>query len=170
MNNEQTKYLFKELDFIDTSISRLDNQIQKSKHFCILLWLGVLGFLVSDTVANLNNSQVKNALFLTVLIPLLFGIMDFHWRRALLMVSWRQLMISLFITHHDETLKKDFGLFPVLDPTGNNYDEKHYPPCITNLDQYKTKPTPWEVILYKEAKWFFPTMMLFSIIIGALYA
>ncbi len=74
MKKEQTKYLFKDIDFIDIIICRLNNQIQKSKYFCILLWLGAIGFLVSNTFTNLPQSQVKNTHFSKAMIPIIYAI------------------------------------------------------------------------------------------------
>ena len=63
------------------------------------IWLGLLVLFFLDNFLELDEKTLGFVLLLSVLIPLVFWLMDFYWRKALLDVSWRQKIISLFVNN-----------------------------------------------------------------------
>ncbi|TVL95313.1 MAG: hypothetical protein CV087_24440 [Candidatus Brocadia sp. WS118] len=126
-------------------------------------------------------SQIKIGLiFLTGLIPLLFWVMDYHWRKHLLQCSRRERNISLFLNSEaferlvlkgEKDLKgKRFPFFDVVgwiytktagEETRDSFPEEY----LTNPGEFRG----WKVIRYKDAKWFYGTMFVVSMVLGASY-
>lgn len=101
--------------------------------------------------------------------------MDFRWRKHLRFASTREKIISLFINspefgewmiNENSSIK-----FPIYDPVGwiyttemeskENYDEKY----LVDRNQFSF----WDILLYKDAKWFYSVMIIVSILFGIFY-
>lgn len=171
--------LLKEIDQIHSTIKNLDDIIFKTKNFGFLFWGGSL-YLIVQHLSNVPWKIKIALIFLTGLIPLLFWVMDYHWRKHLLQCSRRERNISLFLNSEAfERLvlqgEKDLKgkCFPFFDVVGWIYtkttEEKSGVPF---LDEYLIDPEDfrgWKVIRYKDAKWFYGTMFVVSMILGASY-
>jgi hypothetical protein len=188
--------LQKEIDLIDGTIKNLDDIIYKTKNFAWLMWGGSL-FLI---VGYLDESDVNHQLliFCTVLIPIIFWLMDYQWRKHLRFASEREKIISRFINSQDflEAIKDEGqSKFPLLDPVGWIYVQD------SNAEKSETKPEnkntkssskdkkgssrkmefdssylvdrdmfrKRDIAFYKDAKYFFPGMIVISIAFGVLY-
>lgn len=153
MNTFKSELLIKELDLIDTTISRLDLQIEKGKHFCITIWLGLLVFFFLDNFLELNEKTLGFVLLLSVLTPLVFWLMDFYWRKALLDVSWRQKIISLFV--NNKAFQYEDSEFALLDPVGFIFSVNDYPEYIKNDKNFIKKPSNLEAFLLQRRQMVF---------------
>jgi hypothetical protein len=167
--------LLKELDHIRDSIKNLDDLIYKTKNFGFLLWGGSIALIVE----HLKDEQAKDDVFrpvllgLTAVIPLLFWVMDYHWRKYLLQTSEREQVISRFLNSEafEELVlmgKRDKAgeQFPFYDVVGWIYTVSKTPQpfalgYLINPKEFRG----WKVILYKDAKWFYPSMILVSVVL-----
>lgn len=176
----QWEVLMKEIDLIDTTIRNLDDIIFKTKNFAFVLWGGSL-YLIVEQLSSNPTVNVKLLIFLTALIPLIFWMMDFQWRRHLLHASAREKIISQFLNSdafdqwimHQEESKIHF---PIYDQVGwtytrqaqeskeltRTYDSKY----LTDLKANRLA----KVLFYKDAKLFYPVLMIVSIVFGVLYS
>ena len=178
--------LLKELDLINATITRLDNQMQNSKRICILLLTGWLGWFISNET-GLSPYHRGCIILGAAVFPILFWGMDFFWRKALRTVTRRQLRISIFLnSNNPEVYLTEGGTqkFYVLDPLGSLYEkndfkimnkllkDKYIDDAIAGMDKKEKdllkeeKISNWRVLVYKEAKWFFPSLILLPLIIG----
>lgn len=171
--------LLKEIDLIHSTIKNLDDIIFKTKNFGFLFWGGSLFLIVKD-MSDINPRTKMALIFLTGLIPLLFWAMDYNWRKHLLRCSRRERLISHFLNSNDfERLvlqgEKDLDgkRFPFFDVVGWTYTKtaegKASEPF---LDEYLINPNEFRgrmVIFYKDAKWFYGTMFLTSLVLGAIH-
>ena len=176
----KTEILLKELDLIDSTISRLDSQIQNSKNVCIILWTAWIGWFI--TIASMKNLVVVSVIF-----PVLFWFMDFNWRKALLTATKRQLRISIFFNAVDIKQRlndAETGNFPLLDPVGWLFKKEAYAiieeiinqksvnSLSNNLNEkkrvfiLKKNISSWDVINYKESIWFFLSLIIISLTLG----
>ncbi len=73
--DHQTKLLYKELDLIDSAIRQIDEITKGIKNWAIVTWTASLG-------AALASDELKQFIFLTALIPMLFWIVDGSYRRV----------------------------------------------------------------------------------------
>ncbi len=171
--------LLKEIDQIHDTIKNLDDIIYKTKNFGFLFWGGSLYLIVAHM--DDEKHEMKAALILlTALIPLLFWVMDYRWRKHLMQCSQRERHISHFLNSEAfERLvlegEKDIEgkRFPFFDIVGWIYTKAEYgKPGSPFLEEYLINPDEfrgWKVINYKEAKWFYWTMMLVSIVFGIIH-
>ena len=176
--------LLKELDLIDATISRLDAQIQTSKNICITLWTAWLGWFVKFILENPDEGKAW-LLFGALFFPILFWAMDYNWRKALLSTSLRQKRIAVFLNSRlGMSWLEDANktAFPILDPVGWLYDGSAYSEVFEKIkseEGYNANflKKAWEdivlgkslkpinVLLYKEAKWFYPTLIIVPIVL-----
>lgn len=171
MNDLSTQILFKELDLIDNTISRLDKQIQISKNICITLWTAWLGWFLTDYINGNSKENLNLVILASAIFPILFWLVDFEFRKALLSVGERQSIISLYLNSRD----KENTELPLLDPVGwiYNFDvEALVNKCEFKLLDNKKKlllgqKIHWiNILFYKEAKWIFLPLILISIILA----
>lgn len=172
--------LMKEIDLIDTTIRNLDDIIFKTKNFAFVLWGGSL-YLIVEQLSSNPAVNVKLLVLLTALIPLIFWMMDFQWRRHLLNASAREKIISQFLNSdafdqwimYKEEPKKHF---PIYDPVGWIYTRKAQETeqlARTYDNKYLTNPKAnrfGKILFYKDAKLFYPVLMIVSIVFGLLYS
>lgn len=103
--------LKKELDSIDNSIRKIDDIGNSIKNWAILSWTGTVA-------AILGKPELYCYALVSALPPLIFLLVDAHWRKVQRRLSYRQRLIADFINSKD--LDKAFELgqmsFQVLDP------------------------------------------------------
>ena len=171
-NNYRYKILLKEIDIIHSTIKNLDDIIYKTKNFAFLFWGGSL-FLIANL--ELNDDVKISLILLTVLIPIMFWIIDFQWRKHLRMASQREKTISLFINSDkfEKWLNGKNIRFPLYDPVGwiflkRDCQTKEY---LSEIDEkYFTTPFKFlDILLYKDSKWYFSLMIIVSILFGTVY-
>lgn len=68
--------------------------------------------------------------------------MDFYWRKALVVVSWRQKMISLFVSN--KVFQYEDSEFPLLNPVGFVFAINEYPEYIKSDKNFIKKPSNLE--------------------------
>lgn len=172
--------LFKELEIINSTIKNLDDIIFKTKNFAFLIWGGSLYF-ISEKL-KVNDVSSKSHLFImTALIPLLFWVMDYRWRKHILQCSKREKIISLFINSAEfkKIVSGEYELppgeqFPFFDPVGWIY-------TMQSILKDKEMPNDYfgnkylidereftfrKIILYKDAYIFYGTLISLSFLIG----
>lgn len=168
--------LLKEMDQIHDTIKNLDDIIFKTKNFGFLFWGGSL-YLIVEHMKELSHEAKTILILMTALIPLLFWIMDYGWRKHLMLCSRREWHVSHFLNSEVfEQLvlqgKKDLDgkQFPFFDVVGWIYTKTlrgKNDGCF--MDEYLIDATEfrgWKVITYKDAKWFYGAMILTSIVFG----
>lgn len=74
--------ILKELDTIQNIIKNLDSLIQNSKNFALAFWGGGLYLIVQHL--EVEKTPKGWLIILTAIIPILFWIMDFQWRKHIL--------------------------------------------------------------------------------------
>lgn len=171
--------LLKEIDLIHGTIKNLDDIIFKTKNFGFLFWGGSL-YLIVQHLSNISANIKMILIFLTGLIPLLFWVMDYNWRKHLLRCSRRERNLSHFLNSEaferlvlqgEKELKgKRFPFFDVVGWTYTKTTEGKASELF--LDEYLINPNEFRgrmVIFYKDAKWFYGTMFLTSLVLGAIH-
>jgi len=171
--------LLKEMDQIHSAIKNLDDIIFKTKNFGFLFWGGSL-YLIVEHLSQVPPKMKMALIFLTALIPLLFWVMDYNWRKHLMQCSRRERHLSHFLNSEAfERLvlqgEKDLEgkRFPFFDVVGWIYtktadgktDDSFLEEYLINPDEFRG----WRVIQYKDAKWFYGTMFMVSITLGAIH-
>ena len=177
-NHYRWEILKKEIELNDGTIKNLDDLIHKSKNFAWLMWSGSL-FLIA---VYLKDTDVDQQLLIlcTAIIPLLFWIMDFQWRKHLRYASEREKIISKFI-NSDSFLKimQDQGVsqFPILDPVGWIYTKQSKEAEVMHITKKipssylinRKKFSFLQIAFYKDAGYYFLTMIIISLVFGGLY-
>lgn len=109
--NYKYDLLLKEIDLIDGTIKNLDDIIYKTKNFAFAFWGGSI-FLITKLDKPIAD-QIPLLIALTAIIPIMFWIIDYRWRKHLLLVSARERIISLFINSSEfrEWMKEDLILW-----------------------------------------------------------
>ncbi len=181
--------ILKELDTIQDIIKNLDSLIQNSKNFAMAFWGGGLYLIVQHL--QVDKTPKGWLIILTAIIPILFWIMDFQWRKHILQCSIRMKNISKFINsrkftdifNQDEYVIQDLK-FPLYDPLswfflkskdGNlkihetDIVERNYDNSL-DLKYFREESEPpfRKTLFYKEAAFFFLTMIIISIILGVI--
>lgn len=182
--------ILKELDTIRDIIKNLDNLIQNSKNFALAFWGGGLYLIVQHL--QVDTTPKGWLIILTAIIPILFWIMDFQWRKHILQCSIRMKYISKFINspNFTEIFNQDeYDIqelkFPLYDPLswfflkskdGNlkiheiEIEERNYDNSLDrNYFRNESEPTFKRTFFYKEAVFFFLTMILISITLGVIF-
>lgn len=117
--------LKKELDFIDNSIRKIDDIANTVKNWAILAWTGAIATI-------LGKPELYKYVLFSALPPLMFMMVDAHWRRIQRRLVYRQRLISDFLnsTELDEAFqsrKLNFQLFdPIARKSSNDIDFKQY--------------------------------------------
>jgi hypothetical protein len=103
--------LKKELDFIDSSIRKIDDIANSIKNWAILVWTGSIA-------AILSKPELYGYVYFTAISPLVFMLVDAHWRKVQRRFTYRQGQISEFM--NSEKLDKAFETgklgFYIFDP------------------------------------------------------
>jgi hypothetical protein len=138
--------LKQEIDLIDKTVTRIDHIHLSLKNWTIVIWGGSL-YLVTQYLGK----SIPLTL-LTAIIPFLFGIIDLTWVKQLLIVGFRQGLISEFINGNN---KGDH--FLLLDPIGRR---SHH------LKGFKEATSLARIISYKGQIFFYVILILISLILG----
>ncbi len=171
--------LLKEIELIHSTIKNLDDIIFKTKNFGFVFWGGSL-YLIVQYLSDLSARMKMGLIFLTGLIPLLFWVMDYNWRKHLLRCSRRERHLSHFLNseafeHLVLRGEKDIEgkRFPFFDVVGWFYtktaegktDQSFLDEYLINTNEFRG----WMVISYKDAKWFYGTMFVVSMVLGVIH-
>ena len=178
----------KELDTIQDIIKNLDSLIQNSKNFALAFWGGGLYLIVQ--YLEVDKSAKGWLIILTAIIPILFWIMDFQWRKHILQCSIRMKNISKFLnspdflkggSKPDENDAEKLN-FPLYDPLASFFltlSSGKLKIHETEMDKSKmfdvkyfreeSEPTFKTTFFYKEAVYFFLTMIIISITLGVIF-
>ncbi len=181
--------ILKELDNIQDIIKNLDSLIQNSKNFAMVFWGGGLYLIVQHLQVDKNPKGYL--IILTAIIPILFWIMDFQWRKHILQCSIRMKNISKFINSPDfiKIFNEDeYDIqelkFPLYDPLSwfflkskdgilKIHETKIEDPQHNIFDlgyfRNESEPTFKRTFFYKEAAIFFLTMIIISLILGIIF-
>ena len=169
MESTKVQLLLKELDLIDNTISRLDSQIQITKNICITLWTAWLGWFMTKQIDPENCKNYGLPILMSVIFPFISWMVDSCYRRALLSAGKRRGLISLYLNNEmNDNLKKHIK-FPLLDPVGWTYDYNKINELIDPLklsEEGKRLFGEQNPFFYKEAKLFYPALILLSLFFG----
>lgn len=173
MAHPRYQLLLKEIELLNGNVKNLDDLIHKTKNFGIVLWGGSVSILIGQPPDGLDNVHVL--LLMTGIIPILFWMMDYQWRKHLLLISQREKVISSFVNGDafDEWLSEGHSepRFPLYDMAGWIY-VKGMQGAARYGDAYLVDRQAvarfWRVLLYKEAKWFYSIMIVISISVSVM--
>ncbi|MCI5143840.1 MAG: hypothetical protein D3909_19385 [Candidatus Electrothrix sp. ATG1] len=101
-----------ELDSIESSIRKIDDLGNSTKNWAIITWIGAITVLMREP-------PLHKVIYITALPPLLFMLVDAHWRSIQRMFMFRMNKISDFMNSTDfdkACSEKDLSNFYVLDP------------------------------------------------------
>lgn len=153
----QLQTLTLEMEYIERAIARLDEMTQTTKQWAVLIWSGSISVILSQ-------QSLKQYIFFTAVIPVLFWIIDARWRFWLGHFSYRQGKISQFI-NSDALQKayeqKSFSGFTILDPLGKSYRETL---------EFKKKRTFGKSLRTTEVFLLYAGMFIISIAIGVFFS
>jgi hypothetical protein len=138
----QLEFLRHEAATIEEIIKRMDELTQKCKDWTILIWAGGVSLAISQ-------EHLRQYIWLTGVMPLLFWILDGWWRKIQRTCVFRYKKISEFLNGPD--LVKSFEEnqlinFVVLDPRGKQYE---------NENDYKDFTKISSTMQYMEVKLFY---------------
>ena len=110
--------LKKELDFIDSSIRKIDDIGNSIKNWAILSWTGSITII-------LGKPELYGYVVFSAIPPLLFMMLDAHWRKNQRRFMYRQELISNFLNSSelDEAFQTRKLNFPILDPFSRKYKQ-----------------------------------------------
>lgn len=117
--------LKKELDFIDNSIRKIDDIGNSIKNWAILAWTGAIAII-------LGKSELYSYVLFSAVPPLMFMMVDAHWRKIQRRFIYRQNLISDFLNSVEldqafQTRKLNFQLFdPIARKSTQRLDFKQY--------------------------------------------
>lgn len=117
--------LKKELDFVDSSIRKIDDIGNSIKNWAILAWTGSISII-------LGKPDLYGYILFSAVPPLLFMLLDAHWRKVQRRFIYRQGLIGDFLNSSelDEAFKTRTLNFKVFDPFARKYRNQK------DFDQY----------------------------------
>lgn len=166
--------LLKEIELLNGNIKNMDDIIHKTKNFALLLWGGSLSVLLG----NLESDTVYGHLLLalTTLIPALFWGIEYRYRRHLMYMSMRDRVISKFINSAAFPTWIETGSaepkFPLYDLGGWIYTRGAREAAGIG-EEYLVDHSSvgfWQVLFYKDAKWFYSIMIFISAALALFYS
>jgi hypothetical protein len=118
--------LKKELDFIDSSIRKIDDIGNSIKNWAILSWAGAISII-------LGKPELYAYVVFSAIPPLLFMLLDGHWRTLQRRFIYRQGLISDFLNSSEldaafQTRKLDFQIF---DPFARKHRDGEFTKYIS---------------------------------------
>jgi hypothetical protein len=110
--------LKKELDFIDSSIRKIDDIGNSIKNWAILSWTGAIAII-------LGQPELYGYVVFSAVPPLLFMMLDAHWRKIQRRFIYRQGLISNFLNSPelDEAFQTRKLNFLIFDPLARKYKQ-----------------------------------------------
>jgi hypothetical protein len=111
--------LKKELDFIDSSIRKIDDIGNSIKNWAILSWTGAIATI-------LGKPELYRYVAFAAIPPLLFMLLDAHWRKIQRRFIYRQGIISDFLNSPklDEAFQTRKLNFHIFDPFARKYQQQ----------------------------------------------
>jgi hypothetical protein len=111
--------LKKELDFIDSSIRKIDDIGNSIKNWAILSWTGAIAII-------LGKPELYGYIAFTSIPTLLFMMLDVQWRKIQRRFIYRQRIISDFLNSSelDEAFQTGKLNFQILDPFARKYKQE----------------------------------------------
>jgi len=168
--------LQKEMDYIEGTVKNLDDIIHKTKNFAFLTWGGSL-YLIAGHLEDIQEYKLGLYL-LTAVIPVLYWIMDYRWRKHLLQCGMRKQAITNFINStgfrawvKDPDALPEKEQFPLYDPVGWHFTRSNFPQGAY-ASQYLVDDSSlvWQkVAFYKDAYLFYGAMIVLSIAFSIFY-
>ena len=117
--------LNKELDYIHSSIRKIDDIGNSIKNWAIVAWTGYIALI-------LGKPEIYKYIIFSAIPPLLFMMLDAHWRKLQRRFMYRQGLISNFLNSSelDEAFQTRKFNFHIFDPFARKYTEN------TDLKEY----------------------------------
>ncbi len=108
--------LNKELDYIHSSIRKIDDIGNSIKNWAIVAWTGYIAVI-------LGKPEIYKYIIFSAVPPLLFMMLDAHWRKLQRRFMYRQRLISDFLNSAelDEAFQTRKFNFHLLDPFARKY-------------------------------------------------
>lgn len=150
--NFQLAILKDELEHIQNTIARMDEITQTTKNWAILVWGGSILLALGDPV-------LRDYLFFTAFLPLLFWYIDGRWRYLQRRSGFRAQKISQFLNDGRLTASFQKGKlinFTVYDPIGSQYHVNKDP-------EYANYVSMRKALSYAEVLGFYGALVLVSI-------
>lgn len=120
-----------ELTSIDKLLERMDHLAHTTKNWAVLIWAGAISLGLGKEVGNYRPV----ILFFTSIIPILFWLMDAHFRRLQRRSAYRMEKITDFLNSDDfikSCQERRLINFRVLDAVGRQYkNDKEYKAFIS---------------------------------------
>jgi len=112
--------LKKELDMIDKHMRKIDDIGNSIKNWAIVTWAGSIS-------AILTKPNLHPYIIITALLPLIFMLIDAHWRKIQRRLAYRQKEISNFLNSDklDASFKNHKLDFKILDPIAKSSSSKN---------------------------------------------
>lgn len=151
----QLDILKDELEYIHSTIARMDEITQTTKNWAILVWGGSILLVLGDPA-------LRGYLFFTALSPLLFWYIDGRWRYLQRRSSFRAMKINQFL--NDGRLTDSFRAgklinFTVYDPVGSQYRAANDPDYFQFASMKKA-------LAFAEVIGFYGVLVVISIILA----
>lgn len=148
--NYQLEFLKLEFNSINQSIERIDQITQTTKNWAVLTWAGSIALAI-------GQGDLRRYILLTAVLPMLFWLIDAHWRRIQRSFIYRVQMISDFL--NDSRLVESFQQrklidFTVLDPRGRQYK---------NTQEYKSFTRVIGTMWFREVAIFYSGLATISV-------
>jgi len=156
----QLEVLKAELDYTNSAIRQMDEMMKSTKNWAIATWTASLGIVIAAKSLN-------PFIGLTVIIPILFWIVDANYRRLQNKFIFRNYQISDFL--NDERFKQSFAErqlinFTILDPKskGSLKDPSY-------KKDYEEKVNISNVLLYTSVCFLYIGLIIISIIVHLIF-
>ena len=151
----QLELLKTEIDLVERSIERDESRAQNVKNFAIAAWGTSIALFV-------GQGDLRKFAIFTVLIPLLFWLVDAWWTKLRMGVHVRAQKIRDFVNSPNliESFRKQkFVDFTLLDISGSQYKEDAIFIRYSRLSR---------IMRFKEMLYFYGGLIVFSLLLGAL--
>ena len=151
----QLDILKHEMEYINSTIARMDEITQTTKNWAILVWGGSILLVLGDPF-------FRNYLFFTALLPLLFWYIDGRWRYLQRRSIYRSMKINQFL--NDGRLVTAFQTgkldsFTVYDPAGSQYR-------AANDQEYLKYVSMKKALSYAEVMGFYGVLVMISVFLA----
>jgi uncharacterized membrane protein len=146
-----------EIDTINKTIARCDEHTRATRNWAIVTWAGSIAL-------GLGSKDLRQYIILTVVLPILFWLIDARWTSVLRAFLFRQNKISEFL--NDSQFSQSFEQkqligFKLLDPKGRQYK---------STTEYKQYVNFWGAMTkYAEVSVLYIGLALISIGVGLFF-
>ncbi|MCS6880722.1 MAG: hypothetical protein RMK84_11420 [Oscillochloridaceae bacterium] len=149
----QIECLKMEIDILERSISRRETISQSVKNFAIVSWGAALTVMI-------GQSDLRKYVIITVILPIMFWLVDAWWLYLYRGDSFRFRKIEQFVNSPDLELsysQKRLANFTVLDTSGKQY---------RNTKEYKRFVNFGKILFFREMLFLYGGLVTFSLVIG----